>query len=247
MPHFHVPPENVRDGRFALAPGESHHVSTVLRKKPGDALRLFDGVNRTYRAVIESVADDRVTGRVIEDEVLPPEPYRLRLFQGLPKGDKFEWIVEKAVELGAAEIIPVVAARSVARPDAERAAARVERWRKIARAAEKQSGRLRETEIALPCSWTDALARCGRGETILVPWEGENARPLAEVLSACRAGAPGPTIDVFIGPEGGLTMEEVSDARRAGAVTVTLGERILRTETAGLYVASALHYEFSKR
>jgi 16S rRNA (uracil1498-N3)-methyltransferase len=244
MPHFFVSPSAVRDGRFALGPEESRHVAVVLRKKPGDEVSLFDGEGGVYRAVLESVAVGAVGGRILSRRVEGPEPYRLRLFQGLPKGDKFDWIVQKATELGAAEIVPVVLARSVSRPPADRVAAKQKRWRKIAAAAAEQSGRSRVPEVRTVTPFTEALKMCGAEDLTILPWEGEETVSLRQVLTP--PGRARPSVNVFIGPEGGLTPAEVDAARRAGAVSVSLGPAILRTETAGLYVASVIQYEWGR-
>ncbi len=261
MPHFFVPPGNIASGRFFLNPDESRHLAVVLRKKPGDQIRLFDGADRCYRALLGKVEPDRVEGTLLDEGTRGPFlPYRLRLFQGLPKGEKMEWILEKATELGAAEIVPVVTERSVGRVPPDRLSRRLERWRKIVLSAAKQCGRTDAPEVRAPVSFDEALALCGKDSLILFPWEGEEAKSLKGALKALRSGSPSPhpspmngggrtsqeliQINLFIGPEGGFSPAEVEKARAAGAVTVTLGPLILRTETAGLMAASALLYEF---
>ncbi|HRY29222.1 MAG TPA: 16S rRNA (uracil(1498)-N(3))-methyltransferase [Elusimicrobiota bacterium] len=245
MPHFFVPPDQIRENRFFLSEGESRHLSQVLRKAPGDELQLFDGQGGLYRGVIEKVSAGRVEGRL---ETLSPavkRPYALRLFQGLPKGDKFEWILEKMTELGAAEIVPVHTERCVAHLSSEKAPARLERWKKIVLSAAKQSGQPQVPEVRPPMSFREALARAGRNGLTLVPWESETDMGLKKVLREQRGRAE--SVNVFIGPEGGFTADEVSLALQGGAVSVTLGPAILRTETAGLFVASALLYEWGEQ
>jgi 16S rRNA (uracil1498-N3)-methyltransferase len=242
LPHFLVPPQNVRDGRFHLEPAESRHLAVVLRKKPGDEVRLFDGADRSYRARLESVSPERVSGAVLSEEAGGPAlPYRLRLFQGLPKGDKLEFILEKATELGAAEIVPVDTERSVARVPPDRLAAKRARWEKTVLAAAKQCGRKDLPKVSAPLSLDEALALCAPGELTLLPWEGEERLSLKEAL---RGAVPAPaTINVFIGPEGGFSPAEVERARARGALPVTLGPLILRTETAAVAAAAAVLYE----
>lgn len=242
MPHFFVPPENVADGRFHLGPEESRHLAVVLRRKPGDEVLLFDGADRSFRALLETVAPERVAGRILEASPRRPLlPYRLRLFQGLPKGEKMELILEKMTELGASEIVPVVTERSVARVPADRLAKRMDRWRRIVLAAAKQCGQTDLPEVREPVSFTEALSLLRPGELTLLPWEGEGSRLLRDAVRG--AGAPA-LVNLFIGPEGGFSPAEVEAARAKGAVPVSLGPLILRTETAGLMSASAFLYEF---
>jgi 16S rRNA (uracil1498-N3)-methyltransferase len=244
VPHFFVPPSHINGGRFFLAPEESAHLARVLRKKRGDEVGLFDGENRAYRGVLETITPERVAGRILEELSVSLPPFRLRLFQGLPKGEKFEFILEKAAELGVGEIVPVLTRRTVAVVPEGRAFAKRERWKKIVRAASAQCGRADIPVVKEPHSFGQALACLGQGELTLIAWEGETRRGLKEVLRG-REKAGGPrTVNVMIGPEGGFDPREVDRAVAAGAVPVTLGPRILRAETAGIVVAAALLYEW---
>lgn len=240
MPHFLVAPENVVEGRFHLGPAESHHLAVVLRKKAGNEVRLFDGVNRSFRARLDVVKPERVAGVILAEDAGGRVPYRLRLFQGLPKGDKLEWILEKMTELGAAEIIPVQTERSVAQVPADRVERKMERWRKIVLAAAKQCGRTVLPEVGVPVNLDRALAACGANDLTLIPWEGEETLSLKAALRGAR---PAGAINLFIGPEGGFSPSEVERARSRGALPVTLGPLILRSETAGLAAAAGVLYE----
>lgn len=240
MPHHFVPPDNIRGDRFFLNPEESRHLARVLRKGPGDEVLLFDGRDRSFRARLDKVEDGRVEGVILSGETASPVPYRLRLFQGLPKGDKMDFILEKMTELGAAEVVPVSTERSVPRIPADRLAARLKRWEKVVLAAAKQCGQTRVPRVRTPVPFAEALGLCGEGALVLFPWESETRTTLKDVL---RAGpAPG-EVDLFIGPEGGFSPAEAEAARRRGARLVSLGPLILRTETAALFTASALLYE----
>lgn len=241
MPHFFVPPDNVRGGRFFLAPDESRHLAVVLRKRSGQEVLLFDGEGKAFRALLESVSAEKVAGKILSEERPPAAPFRLRLFQGFPKGDKFDWVLEKMTELGAAEIVPVYTERTVARVPQEKVDARLKRWRKIVLSSAKQCGRAEVPVVQPPVTWPEAFGLVGQDDLTLLPWEGEETRQLKQVLE----GKPAKVVNVLIGPEGGLTPEEVELAKKRGAVTVSLGPAILRTETAGLFVASALLYEWS--
>lgn len=245
MPHFYVAPEAVRDGRIVLGEDETRHLTTVLRKKPGDEIELFNGLGGIYKAVLESVVDGRLTGRILSTSEVKDLPVALRLFQGLPKGDKFEWVLEKMTELGAREIVPLLTERGVAKVPAERSDAKLKKWEKIVLAAAKQCGRARVPRVIQPLSLAHALDRLSPSELSLIPWEGEKKAGLKSVLQGnFKRGLP-KAMNVFIGPEGGFAPREVEQARARGALPVTLGSQILRTETAGLYVASAIHYELS--
>lgn len=235
----------MREGQFSLSPEESAHLARVLRKKPGDEVRLFDGVDRSYRGVLETVTPERVSGRILVELVSGQAPYFLRLFQAVPKGDMFEWLIEKATELGVSEIVPLQTLRSVARVPADRSAAKRARWEKIARAAAAQCGRTDVPVLSAPLDFDAALDRIKKGEIFLLAWEGEETKTLKSALSAIKEiGRTPEPVNVMIGPEGGFDPAEVERARDRGAEIVSLGPRILRTETAGIFLASSLLYEF---
>lgn len=245
MPHFYVPPENIRGSYFWLNREESEHVARVLRKQPGEEIQLFDGADRSFRGVLETVTPSKVDGRVVAEEKQETPRYRLRLFQVLPKGDKMEWILEKGTELGIHEFVPVNSERSVGRVPAERLPARLERWEKIIRSAAQQCGRTDLPRVQTPLDWNAALARIEPDQWTFLPWESAAGTTLKAGLEAFRRerAAALPVINVIIGPEGGLSPDEVARAEARGARTVTLGPRILRTETAGLAAAAAFLYE----
>ena len=167
-------------------------------------------------------------------------PSRIHLFQGLPKADKMELIVQKAVELGAYEVVPVAARRCVARLDEKKAPSRINRWQGVAEAAAKQSRRGIIPQVHPVMNMREAVAYAHAMEVKLIPYElAENMGHTKEILEAVK---PGTDIAVFIGPEGGFEQEEIELATAAGIEPVTLGRRILRTETAGLTVLSWLMY-----
>lgn len=244
MPHFFVSPQNIKAGHFDLAPEESAHLARVLRKKSGDEVRLFDGVDHSYRGVLEVVTPERVSGRILAELPHSNASYFLRLFQGIPKGDTFEWIIEKATELGAGEIVPLHTLRSVARVPDSRAAAKQARWEKIARAAAAQCGRADVPLLSSAIEFETVLGQITPNEMWIIPWEGEAVKTLKSALAVLNKHGRSPVpINVMIGPEGGFDPTEVRRACAKGAISVTLGPRILRTETAGIFVASSLLYE----
>ena len=203
---------------------------------------MSNGIDgREYRCGIEAFAEDTVvcTLRFIKEEgVELPSP--IYLFQALPKADKMELIVQKAVELGVHEIIPVAAKRCVVKLDEKKAAGKASRWQGIAEAAAKQSKRGVIPVVRSPLSFQEAVNLAGDMDVRLIPYE--LAEDMAHTRSVIEAVKPGQSIAVFIGPEGGFEEREIQTAISAGIEPVTLGKRILRTETAGLTVLSWLMY-----
>ncbi|MGE5554422.1 MAG: 16S rRNA (uracil(1498)-N(3))-methyltransferase [Betaproteobacteria bacterium] len=246
VPRFLCVPEDREGNLICLRGPEACHARRVLRLGPGDHIAILDGSGTEYQAVIEDRGCGAGSGaevlwaRITAAQTRVTEPsLKLVLLQGLPKGDKMDLIVQKATELGVGRIIPVVAQRSVARPKADKGERKAPRWRRIAWEAAKQSGRALVPAIEPPQSLEEALRSLPAGCRLIVPWEGERRRTLAEAAVGLL---PGATVAVLIGPEGGLTEEEVGLVSTVGGVTVTLGPRILRTETAGLVVLACLLY-----
>ncbi len=240
MRRFFVEPALLQ-GESAVIDGElCRHISTVLRLKAGEKILLADGCGREAVATIGSVDRDGVhlaIGEAVSVQAGADCP-ALTIYQGLPKGEKLELILQKCTELGVNGIVPFIASRSVARLDGEKLEKRVARWEKIAREAARQSGRGDVPRVGFAPDMAAALAM-GSHELGLLLWEGESEQGLKEVVE--RSPRPG-SIAVIIGPEGGLTPEEAAMAVAAGYLPVTLGKRILRTETAGLAVAAILQY-----
>ena len=242
MYQFFVEPGQIQGRRIIITGSDVNHIRNVLRMKPGEEIAVSNGTDgREYRCGIESFTEDEVICSlrfVKEDGVELPS--RIFLFQGLPKADKMELIVQKAVELGAYEVIPVAARRCVVRLDEKKAASRISRWQGIAEAAAKQSRRGIIPQVHPVMNMREAVAYAHAMEVKLIPYElAENMGHTKEILEAVK---PGTDIAVFIGPEGGFEQEEIELATAAGIEPVTLGRRILRTETAGLTVLSWLMY-----
>ena len=242
MYQFFVEPGQIQGRRIIITGSDVNHIRNVLRMKPGEEIAVSNGTDgREYRCGIESFTEDEVICSlrfVKEDGVELPS--RIHLFQGLPKADKMELIVQKAVELGAYEVVPVAARRCVVRLDEKKAPSRINRWQGIAEAAAKQSRRGIIPQVHPVMNMREAVAYARTMEVKLIPYElAENMGHTKEVLGAVK---PGTDIAVFIGPEGGFEQEEIELAMAAGIEPVTLGRRILRTETAGLTVLSWLMY-----
>ena len=241
MHHFFVTPEQVKESHIYIEGSDVNHVKNVLRMKIGEELEICDGNNKKYLCEIEEMTSDYVCAAVKEELHADTElPSKIYLFQGLPKSDKMELIVQKAVELGAYEIIPVATKRAVVKLDDKKASKKVERWNSIAEGGAKQSGRSFVPEVTSVMSFKEALKYAGTLDVVLIPYE--LAEGMAETKQVISAIEPGQSVGIFIGPEGGFETAEVEQAMEAGAKAITLGKRILRTETAGLTTLSILMY-----
>lgn len=246
MYHFFTEKNNISDKDIYIKGNDYNHIRNVLRMKPGDVISVGDGVSDTeYRCHIEEYTDEAVHCRLDfikkADIELPADIY---LFQGIPKSDKMDMIVQKAVELGVHEIIPVSTERAVVKYDEKKSEQKVKRWNTIAEAAAKQSKRTKIPEVTEVMTFEKAAGYADKLDIKLIPYElsdgFENTRELIE-----RA-QPGMSLGFFIGPEGGFSENEIKKAEEAGIIPVSLGKRILRTETAAMVVLSWLIYRFER-
>lgn len=239
MYRFFVDKEQIGPENVYITGQDVNHIKNVLRMKPGEVIRISDGEARDYLCEIAELSETTVTAAICEKLLETTElPAKIYLFQGLPKGDKMELIIQKAVELGVCEIIPVATKRAVVKLDAKKEESKRKRWQGIAESAAKQSKRLMIPKIHPALSFKEALAYAADMEKKLLPYE--NAEGIAatrKALAECEAGM---RIAVFIGPEGGFDETEVEEAFASGFQPLTLGRRILRTETAGLTMLSLL-------
>jgi 16S rRNA (uracil1498-N3)-methyltransferase len=240
MRRFTLQPEQIRGGRVTFDAAESRHLARVLRLRPGDTVVATDGAGQDYTVRLESLGEAAVGTVLAAASGAGASPLAILLVQGVPKGDKMETIVRAATELGVASVQPALCERTIVRLETSRWRERARRWQRVAREAAKQSGRAVIPEIELPRPLTEWLGRPARTDLALCLWEGGGA-PLGPVLAA----ATGPrSACVLVGPEGGLAREEVEAARVAGFTVVSLGPRILRTETAGPAVVAVLQSRF---
>ena len=224
--------------RVHLGKEDSHHLLRVMRAESGAPFVVLAG-GMQYECRLLGAEDGRAVGEVIATQPAGGEsPVRITLFQGMAKGEKMETVIQHGTEVGIAEFVPVNTARAVVKLDPKKAAERVERWQRIAREAAEQSRRGAVPRVAPVASWKEALARAAEFDLVLVPWEEGGAGLKALFTEHPEA----KKVAVFIGPEGGLAPEEVDLARERGAIPVTLGPRILRTETAGLAAAVVVLY-----
>ncbi len=245
MYHFYVEPEAVSEDMARITGGDVNHIKNVLRMHPGEEIMILDGNGMEYRCEIETITDE-VLARVLEAKKTEAElSVRLLLFQGLPKKDKMELIIQKAVELGVSEIIPVLTKRTVVKlEDKKKEQKKLERWQAIAEAAAKQSGRGIIPQVREAVKFTEAVKQAEVLDEALIPYE------LAEGMEEARERIRGlhgkKTVGIFIGPEGGFEEEEIALAAKAGIHPITLGKRILRTETAGLCILSVIMFELER-
>ncbi len=225
----------IEDGGAYLLPDEAKHAKKVLRLGPGDEVCAMDGAGGRWRAAIRFTGEDGVWVDFLEPLDSHEPPARVTVYQGVPKADKLDFVVQKLTETGASALIPVKMSRCVAKPDAKDARKRRERLERIAREAAKQCNRGRAPEILEPLTWTRALAAMARHDLVLVPWEEADGFRMKDAFAA-NPGAR--DIGIVIGPEGGMSAEEVDAMLDAGAKAITLGPRILRTETAAVVSAA---------
>lgn len=245
MPRFFVSPAALAADPVVLEGEDCRHIALSLRMAVGDTVTLSDGEGEECLCRLTLITPTRVEAEVTERRAGAGElPVTVRLYQGNPKGDKLELIVQKAVELGAAAIIPFESSRCVARVRAERAEKQSARLSRIAQEAAGQCGRARLPSVSLPLSFREALREAAETcDTVLFCYEEERGQTLRGALKeAAAAGAR--SIALFVGSEGGFSPEEAEQARAAGALSVSLGRRILRCETAPLYALSCIGYEY---
>ncbi len=245
MYHFFVTPAQIADGYAVITGQDVNHIRNVLRMKQGEQVGIRDGISRSYVCELETIEADEIRARIVsEDTGLSELPARLYLFQGLPKSDKMELIIQKAVELGIHQIIPVATRRTVVKLDKKKEESKVKRWNAIAESAAKQSGRMVIPEVTGVMTLKEAYNYASDFDMNLIPYElAEDMTQTKEIVSRIR---PGMQAGIFIGPEGGFDVEEVEQAIAAQIHPITLGRRILRTETAGMTVLSILMFQLEQ-
>ena len=247
MYHFFVEESRINENRIYVDGADYNHIKNVIRLKNGDEVmisvrntQISDAV-RNFMCGLSEYTDNEVVFDIIDRDVPDTElPCQVILYQGLPKSDKLELIIQKAVELGVSQIVPVAMKRSVVKLDDKKAAAKLPRWNAISESAAKQSKRSLIPEVRPVMSYALAVREAAGCDICFVPYENENG--MAETRRLVSSITPGNRVAVFIGPEGGFEDDEIEAARKLGMHTITLGKRILRTETAGLSFLSMLAY-----
>lgn len=244
MYQFFVEPNqiNLSDKKVMILGSDVNHIKNVLRMKPGEEINVSNGQDgREYRCGIVELGEESIVCElrfIKEDNVELPS--RIYLFQGLPKADKMELIVQKAVELGVYQVIPVASKRCVVKLDEKKASSKIARWQGIAEAAAKQSKRGVIPQISGVMSFAQAVKMASDMDVRIIPYElADGMDKTREIINLLK---PGQDIAVFIGPEGGFEESEIRLAMENGIAPITLGKRILRTETAGMTVLSWMMY-----
>lgn len=251
MHRFFIDRDDIEGDQAYVSGDQLRYIQSVLRMRPRDEAVLCDGQGMDYQAVLKEISGQKAEFIILKKQYNDAElPVSIYLFQCLPKGDKMDLIIQKTVELGVCGIIPVASKRCVVVLDQKRARRKKERWQEIALAAARQSGRGIIPRVEEVLSFDRALSLCGGMDLFLFPYEeatGMEALSSAILQIRALAAAKSPKKVAFlIGPEGGFAPEEAKQAADCGACTVSLGRRILRTETAGMAVMSVLAYEIEK-
>lgn len=245
MYQFFVTDAQVSESEILITGQDVNHIRNVLRMKVGEQVRISTDSGRNFFCSLAKIEEQSVQASILEEDVPGTElPCRIYLFQGLPKGDKMELIIQKAVELGVYAIIPVAMKNCVVKLDEKKAAGKVKRWQGIAESAAKQSKRSMIPEIVEPMTYREAVKMAADFDVKLVPYE--NERGMLATKEAMEAVKPGDSVGIFIGPEGGFTPEEITMAREEGMQLISLGKRILRTETAGFVTLAILMYQLER-
>lgn len=240
MYHFFVASDQIGAQEIRIEGSDVNHIRNVLRMTPGEKISISDSEQgKRYHCEISRFEDDCVIAKILLAQEADTElASRLYLFQGLPKSDKMELIIQKAVELGVYEVIPVATKRAIVKLDKKKEESKRKRWKMISESAAKQSKRMIIPEVTAVMTFAQALQYAAAMDVKLIPYE------LAEGMDATRAILAeikrGQSVAIFIGPEGGFDEKEIEQAQQAGVQPITLGRRILRTETAGMALLSAL-------
>ena len=242
MPRFFLLSEKAENGFFEIRGDDARHISFSLRMRQGEMLTVCDGDGTDYECKIVFMDGETVRLEVVSSHRTVTEPpLEICLYQSVPKGDKFEYIVQKAVELGVSRIVPVYSSRCIVKPDPKSEEKKTVRLSRIAHEAAKQCGRGRIPAVMPYMTFAQAVRSCG--ENAFICYENEKSFSLKSYLHTLSE-KNASTLSFFVGPEGGYSEQEVALAAENGIPAVELGPRILRSETASGFVLSSLTYEF---
>lgn len=243
MSKFFVSAEQIKEEFIEIEGGDARHVATVLRGKIGEDIIVCDGNGVDYECVISEIGNKKVRAKIIKKSINKNEPsIKITLFQSLPKHDKMETVIQKCVEIGVDEIVPVISENTVVKVR-ENAQKKLERFRKIAEAAAKQCQRGKIPAVGGITDFKDAVEMAKSLDNAVIPYEKEKNRTMKDFTDNFK----GKTVGIFIGPEGGFSDDEITLCSNNGIKSITLGGRILRTETAGLVASVILLYEMEGR
>jgi len=244
MPRFFVNPDQIKEDQIEITGQDVRHIRDVLRLTPNTQVTICDGKGMDYQSVITQIDKEKVLVKILEKSIASSEPkMKLTLFQSLIKGDKFEWVIQKAVEIGVHQIIPMETVHCVVKMgQSKKTDAKVARWNKIAQSAAKQSKRGVIPIISVPISYVKAAKLASEMDLSYIAYVKETSVS----LRSCLQSAKGESIGVLVGPEGGFSEEEISFAEKVNIQPITLGPRILRSETAGIVLVSNILYELGE-
>ena len=245
MYRFFVEPSQINENQIFIKGSDVNHIKNVLRMKLKEEILISSGEDKEYTCYIEEMGEEEIIAHIMYVQEAGYElSSKIYLFQGLPKSDKMELIIQKAVELGVHQVIPVASKRAVVKLDKKKEEKKIARWQAISESAAKQSKRMYVPEIAGVMSFKQAVDYAKDLDIVLFPYElAEGMKKTKEIIGKIN---PGQSIGIFIGPEGGFEQEEIEQAVEKGVKPVTLGRRILRTETAGIAVLSVLMYHLER-
>lgn len=247
MPRFFVTRDsiNAEAGIATVSGDDARHIARSLRMAVGDEITVCDGTSSEYVCTLTKIRDDECLCEIIKTSLSATEPQHfITLFMAYPKGDKLEYVIQKSVELGVSKIVPFESSRCIKRPKADKIDKVCTRLSRISEEAAKQCGRSIIPEVTAPVTFKEAVAMAKTAELPIICYECEKETTLKSVLTKC--GTP-KSISLIIGAEGGFSHEEAELAMNAGCFAVTLGERILRCETAPSYVLSAISYQYEMK
>lgn len=242
MARFFVNKDKISENKIYIVGGDAHHIARSLRMAEGDEAIVCDGEGKEYSTRLIRIRDDECVCEIVKElDTGTESPVSITLCMAYPKGDKLEVVIQKAVELGADRIIPFESSRCVKRPKAEKAEKQAARLRKIAEEAAKQCGRAKIPTVTLPMSFSEMLCEAAKSDLPLLCYENEDGKTLKDLLKNREKPE---TVSVVVGSEGGFSSEEAEAAVAKGLISVSLGRRILRCETAPSYVLSSISYEY---
>ena len=236
MPHFYVNPKDIKDKNFTIENEQFHYLSNVRRFSVGDEINIFDGLGNSYKARIDNIDKKSIHGTIISSKTLVLPNKKISLYTAIPKGERFDWLIEKASEIGISKIVPVIYIRSVVKELSEN---KTERYKKISISASSQSWRADIMSIEQPVKFNETVEKISAQKDTLniLPWESEEDKNILNVLNENKDIK---NINIFIGPEGGFDKTEIDIALKNDFKTVTLGKNILRVETAAIVAASII-------
>lgn len=244
MPRFFIKENQIKNNKITIIGEDVNHIKNVIRKQIGDIIEICNQDNeKSYKCEIEKIEEKQITTKIIEELKAQESNIKVDIFQGLPKAEKMELIIQKSVELGANAIIPVNMKRCVVKLDSKSEEKKIERWQKISESAAKQCGRNNIPEVKHLVNIKDICNKIKDYDAMIVAYENEKENTLKQELTKLKNKQKNLKIGIVIGPEGGLEENDVKLLKESGAKIITLGHRILRTETVALNMLSIIMYE----